>query len=100
MFKNRGTRRRNEDADQAAPAERLSAEGRAGPRADPHPEARHLNEGAQRPDLRTRPINPQTSETTNLWPKAGAVNRVKSSTKCEKSAAQVANIKQAVHNSG
>jgi len=59
----RCSRRRDEDDDQDSPADVVPRPGYFASRARAYPAPRHLSDGAQRPECRARPVNPQTFST-------------------------------------
>ena len=62
----RRPRRRNEDDDPGSPADVVSRPGYSTSRARAHTAPRHLSAGAQRPERRAHPVNPQTFSSRPL----------------------------------
>jgi len=62
----RRPRRRDEDDDQGSPADVVPRPGYSASCARAHTAPRHLSDGAQRPERRAHPVNPQTFSSRPL----------------------------------
>jgi hypothetical protein len=80
----RRPRRRDEDDDPGSAADVVPRPGYSTSRARAYPPPRHLSDGAQRPEPRAHPVNPQTFSIPPSGPTPEKMRRVREQAKSEK----------------